>query len=66
MTTDQLDAVKASEARQTAAHADGKAASDAIRLAKNSTSLAGGKLLRFSPLSQDFENALAHSTSGED
>ena len=66
MTTDQLDAVKASEARQTAAHADVKAASDAIRQAKNSTTLAGGKLLRFSPLSHDFENALSHSTSGED
>jgi hypothetical protein len=64
--TDSERKVQESNDRQ---HVKAKALSDAneaIRNASNRADIAGGTLLRFSPLSRDFENALEFTTQGED
>lgn len=53
--------------RQVRAHATNKAANDAIaNRSATSANIGGGTLVRFSPLTADFENSLEHAARNED
>jgi hypothetical protein len=64
--TDSERNVRESNDRQQVQAKALRAANEAIRSGIDRANIAGGILLRFSPLSRDFENALEFTTQGED